>query len=77
MSNHLYLFIIINYIYPNYQQNCKETIQKKGFYNTPTLLERATHPQEKNPCSLFSSPLPLLYLERRFVPKHNSHLFRM
>ena len=40
---------------------------EKGFYNTPTLLKRATHPQVRNPCSLFSSPFPLLYLKRRFV----------
>ena len=44
---------------------------------TPTLLEKATHPQERNPCSLFVSPLPLLYFERRFVPKHNLYLFRV
>ena len=30
---------------------------------TPTLLERATHSQKRNPYSLFSSSLLLLYLE--------------
>ena len=50
---------------------------KKGFYNIPTLLERTTHSQERNPCSLFSFPLPILYLEKRFIPKHNPHLFRV
>ena len=44
---------------------------------TPTLLERTIHPQERNSRSLFSSPLPLSYLERRFVPKHNPHLFKV
>ena len=28
----------------------------------------------RNPCSLFSFPLPLSCLERKFVPKHNSHI---
>ena len=37
--------------------------------------ERATHPLVRNYCSLFSFPLPLLYFKRRFVHKHNSHLF--
>ena len=55
----------------------KKEKKKRGFYNTPTLLERAIHSQERNLCSSFSSPLPLLYLERRFVPKHNPHIFRV
>ena len=50
-----------------------------SFYNTihPSFRGRATHHLEINHCSLFSFPLPLSYLERRFVPKHNSHLFRV
>ena len=33
------------YIYHYYPQKCIEAIQKKkSFYNTPTLLERATYP---------------------------------
>ena len=28
-------------------------------------------------CSLFSFPLPLSYVEKIFVPKHNPHIFRM
>jgi len=32
----------------------------KNVSTTSTLLERTIHPQERNPCSLFSSPLPLL-----------------
>ena len=38
------------YIYSHYPQNCKEVVQKKTLKRemstTPTLLERATHPQE-------------------------------
>ena len=50
-----------------------------SFYNTihPSFRGRATHHLERNHCSLFSFPLPLSYLERRFVPKHNSHLYRV
>ena len=50
-----------------------------GFYNTihPSFRGRATHHLERNHCSLFSFPLPLLYLKRRFVPKHNPHLFKV
>ena len=29
----------------------------------------------RNHCSLFSFPLPLSYLERRFISKYNPHLF--
>ena len=53
------------------------------FYNTHThLLEREllilsekslSHSSlVRNHCSIFSFPLPLSYVERRFVPKHNS-----
>ena len=31
----------------------------------------------RNHCSLFSFPLPLSYLQRRFVLKHKSHIFRV
>ena len=52
---------------------------RQVFNNTthPSFRERATHPLVRNHCSLFSFPLPLSYLEKRFVPKHNSHLFRV
>ena len=43
----------------------------------PPFRERATHPLVRNHYSLFSFPLPLSYLERRFVLKHNSHFFKM
>ena len=60
-------------------KKCKEDNHienPREVFTTPTLLERTIHPQERNSCSLFSSPFPLLYFERWFVPKHNSHLFR-
>ena len=38
-----------------------------GFHNIH-LLERATHPQDINPCSLFSSYIPLSYLDKIFFP---------
>ena len=38
-----------------------------GFHNIH-LLERATHPQDINPYSLFSSHIPLSYLEKIFYP---------
>ena len=50
-----------------------------GFYNTthPHFREKATHPLVRNHCSLFSFPLSLLYIKKRFVPKHNPHLFKV
>ena len=43
----------------------------------PPFRERVIHPLVRNHYSLFSFPLPLSYLERRFVPKHNPHQFRV
>ena len=69
------------YIYRHYPQNCNEDISKENSREVSTthssFREKATHPLVRNHCNLFSFPLPLLYLERRFVPKHNSHLFIM
>ena len=36
----------------------------------PPFRERATYPLVRNHCSFFSIPLPLFYIERRFVSKH-------
>ena len=42
------------------------------------LFERESHSSlVRNHCSIFSFPLPLSYLERRFVPKHNPHIFNV
>ena len=69
------------YIYPHYPQNCKESIQKKtleSFLQHIYLVKESyTSLSENSFIVSFPSPLPLLYLERRFVPKHNSHLFRV
>ena len=41
------------------------------------ILERGLLILSEKYSSLFSFPLPLSYLERRFVPKNNPHLFRV
>ena len=43
--------------------------------HTPIYQRESYSSLVRDPCSLFSFPLPLSYLERRFVPKHNPHLF--
>ena len=59
-------------------RNCREAIQREktldrfSTTHTPILLKLV-----KNHCNLFFFPLPLSYLQRRFVPKHNPHLFRV
>ena len=70
-------------IYPNYPQKYDRLFREKNprqvFYNTYThLLKRESYSSlVRNHYSLFSFPLPLPYLESRFVPKHNPHLFRV
>ena len=71
------------YIYPHYSQKYEKPFREKNprqvFYNTQThLLERESYSSlVRNHSSHFSFPLPLSYLERRFVPKHNPYLFRV
>ena len=71
------------YIYPHYSQMYVRPFREKNprlvFYNTYThLLERESYSSlVRINCSLFSFPLQLSYLERRFVPKHNPHIFKM
>ena len=62
------------YIYSHYPHKIV-----KMLFTTPTLLERATHLQERNSYNLFSSPLPshCCTLRGDLYPKHNSHLFRV
>ena len=43
----------------------------------PPFKERAIHLLVRNHCSLLFFPLLLLFLDRRFVSKYNSHLFRV
>ena len=51
---------------------------RQVFYNTTHPSFRESYSSlVRNHCSLFSFPLPLSYIERRFVPKHNSHIFRV
>ena len=63
-------------------RNCKKAIQREkpqiGFLQHTPIFQKESYPLlVRNHSSLFSIPLPLSYLERRFVPKHNSHLFRV
>ena len=56
----------------------RKTLDRFSTTHTHThLLERELLILVRNPYSLFSFPLTLLYLERRFVPKHNLHFFRV
>ena len=45
--------------------------------HTPIFQRESYLSLVRNHSSLFSFPLPLSYLERRFVSKHNLHLFRV
>ena len=83
-----FLALHLYYIYPYYPQKYERPFKEKNpryvFYNTthPSFKERATHPQResyssfmRNHYSIFSFLLPLSYLKRKFVHKHNPHLF--
>ena len=51
---------------------------QRDFYNTPTFQRKSYSSLSENSFVVSSfSPLPLLYIERRFVLKYNSHLFRV
>ena len=69
------------YIYPHYPQDCKEAIQKKTLerFLQHTYHLRESYSSLSENSLVVSSPFPLslLYLERRFVLKHNSYLFRV
>ena len=70
------------YIYPYYLQNFKETIPKKKkilerFLQHIYLVRESYSSLSENSFVISSPPpLPLIYIDRRFVPKHNSHLFK-
>ena len=57
----------------------REKNPRQVFYNTHThLLERESYSSlVRNHSNIFSFPLSLSYLERRFIPKHNPYLFRV
>ena len=70
------------YIYSHYPQKYIRPFREKSprevFTTHSTIFYRESYSSlVRNLCSLFSFPLPLSYLERRFVPKHNPHLFRV
>ena len=54
----------------------RKTLDMFSTTHTPIFQRESYSSLVRNHSSLFSFPLPLSYLERRFVPKHNSHLFR-
>ena len=55
----------------------RKTLDRFSTTHTPIFLRESYSSLVKINCSLFSFPLPLSYLERRFVPKHNPHIFRV
>ena len=55
--------------------NVKEAIQREK--HTPIFLRENYSSLVRNHCSLFSFPLPLSYIERRFLPKHYPHTFKV
>ena len=55
----------------------RKTLDRFSTTYTPIFQRESYSSLMRNPCSLFSFPLPMSYLERRFVPKHNPHIFRV
>ena len=53
------------------------TLDRFFTMHTPIFQRESYSSLVRNHCSLFSFPLPLSYLKRRFVPKHNPHLFKV
>ena len=66
---------------PSLLTKVKEAIQRENprevSITHSSFREKATHALVKIIIVSSPSPLPLLYLERRFVSKHNLHLFRV
>ena len=55
----------------------RKTLDRFSTIHTPIFQRENYSSLVRNHFSLFTFPLPLSYLERRFVPKHNPHLFRV
>ena len=55
----------------------RKTLDRFSTTHTPIFLRERYSSLVRNHCSLFSFPLSLSYLERRFVPKHKPHLFKV
>ena len=70
------------HIYSHYPQMQRrpfreKTLDRVSTTHIPIILRESYSSLVRNHCSLFSFPLTLSYLEKRFVPKHNPHLFRV
>ena len=70
------------YIYHHYPKKYQEAIQRKKLQicflqHTPIFQRQSYLYLVRNHSNLFSFPLPLSYPERRFIPKYNSHLFKV
>ena len=55
----------------------RKILDRFSITHTPIFQRESYSSLVRNHCSLFSILLPLSYLERRFVPKHNPHLFKV
>ena len=74
------------YIYSYYPQKYQKIIQREKPYigflqhthtHTPIFYRESYSSLVRNHSSIFSFPLSLSYIERRFVSKHSPHLFRI
>ena len=55
----------------------RKTLDRFFTTHTPIFQRESYSSLVRNHCNLFSIPLPLSYIERRFVSKYNPHLFRV
>ena len=55
----------------------RKTLDRFFTTHTPIFERESYSSLVRNHYSFFFFPLPVLYLERRFVPEHNSHLIRV
>ena len=55
----------------------KKTLDGFSTTHTSIFLRESYSSLKRNHSCFFSFPLSLLYLERRFVPEHNPHIFRV
>ena len=55
----------------------RKTLDRFSTTHTPIFQRESYSSSVRNHSNLFSFPLPLPYLGRRFVPKHIPHLFRV
>jgi len=55
----------------------RKTLDRFSTTHTPIFYRESYSFLVRNHCSLFFILLSLSYFERRFVPKHNPHLFRV